>query len=278
MMMQKQVFFIFFIFLLSGFVDSAFAAPGSRLQDRHWLTHKERETASISHAMWNIFLAEYVHRGEDGINRVVYSEVSEEDKQNIRDYLTMLQGVRISTFNRNEQMAFWINMYNAITVNLILEAYPVNSIRDISGGFFSFGPWDKKRVIVEGRELSLNNIEHNILRPIWKDPRIHYAVNCAALSCPNLALQSYTGKTIESMLDSAARDYVNNKRGARIETFDKLNVSIIYFWYKEDFGGSNQGIIEHLKLYADEPLRSKLSNDIIVISDSYDWRLNDLRR
>ena len=100
----------------------------------------------------------------------------------------MLSGVAIGGYAPDEQRAFWINLYHALTVRVILSHYPVSGIReiDISPGLFARGPWDRKLIPVEGVELTLNDIEHRILRPIWRDPRVHYALNCASLGCPDL--------------------------------------------------------------------------------------------
>ena len=175
-------------------------------------------------------------------------------------------------------MAYWINLYNALTVDTVLNHYPVGSIRDISisPGLFNRGPWDRKLVTVEGQALSLNDIEHRILRPIWHDPRIHYAVNCASLGCPNLANTAYDGSHLDAMLDAAARAYVNNPRGAAVHD-GKLTVSSIYRWYEADFGSTDAGVIAHLKRYAEPPLAAALNGISAIADDHYDWRLNDAR-
>jgi hypothetical protein len=165
-------------------------------------------------------------------------------------YLNALAAIQVSGLSRQEQLAFWINLYNALTIDIVLAHYPVRSILDIdiSPGLFARGPWDKSLIQVEGEALTLNDIEHRILRPIWNDPRIHYAVNCASVSCPNLQNRAFTGATVERMLDSAATAYINNQRGARIEG-GQLIVSKIYDWYQEDFRGSARGVIAHLRSY-----------------------------
>ena len=121
-------------------------------------------------------------------------------------------------------MPYWINLYNAFTVHLILEHYPQDSIVDIRYGFFDFGPWDEKLLQIEDEEVSLNDIEHRILRPIWKDPRLHYALNCASLGCPNLQPESFYPGNVESLLNSRARDYINHPRGLRFENEDDLSL------------------------------------------------------
>jgi hypothetical protein len=175
-------------------------------------------------------------------------------------------------------MAFWINLYNALTVQIVLAHYPVRSIRDIdlSRGLFADGPWDQKLIRVDGQPLSLNDIEHRILRPIWADNRVHYAVNCAAVGCPNLATTAYTGANGDRLLGVAARAYVNTPRGAKVEQ-GRLTVSKIYAWYMDDFGGSEAGVIAHIESLAAPALQAALAARRGDIRTAYDWSLNDAR-
>ena len=161
-------------------------------------------------------------------------------------------------------------------MTVVLDHYPVDGIRDIdiSPGLFADGPWDKKLVEIEGEAVSLNDIEHRILRPVWRDPRIHYAVNCAAIGCPNLQPTAYTAANTDALLDEAARAYVNHPRGARVED-GKLIVSSIYVWFQDDFGGDNAGVIHHLTRHADAGLRTQLSGVASIYTHHYDWLLND---
>ncbi len=165
-------------------------------------------------------------------------------------------------------------------MKVIIDAYPVASIRDIkSRGVWLdpkafIGPWVEKRVTVEGRELSLDEIEHTILRPTFKDPRVHYAVNCASFGCPNLRPVAWRAETLEADLDAAARDYVNHPRGAALDG-GSLKVSSIYKWFKADFGGNDAGVIAHLQTYANPELAKKLEIVKAIGEDAYDWSLND---
>jgi hypothetical protein len=150
----------------------------------------------------------------------------------------------------------------------------VGSIRDIRlSGLLTAGPWRKKVLKVEEIELSLDDIEHGILRPLWRDPRMHYAVNCASIGCPNLARTAYAGARLEQMLEAAARDYVNSPRGATVAN-GVATLSRIYSWYVDDFGGREAGMIEHLRLYASPALTLALAA-VKRIDYQYDWRLND---
>ncbi len=210
-----------------------------------------------------------------GIARVRYAAVTAADRQVLQDYVTTLQGVSISTYTRNEQQAYWVNLYNAFTVLLILQHGPVASIRDIrlSESLFAHGPWETKALRIEGEEVSLDDIEHRILRPIWRDNRLHYALNCASLGCPNLAATAYTPATMESLLEAGARAYINHPRGVRLER-DQLYVASIYVWFQDDFGGTTTGVLEHLQRYAQEPLAGQLRQYRGSLKHTYDWQLN----
>jgi len=249
----------------------AMAAPSSSLIDPHW--QQSGAAGDVSHAAWAGFLGRYVRPGAGGVNMVDYAGVAPADKQALKGYIASLEAARPTAMTRDAAMAYWINLYNAKTVDVILDNYPVDSIRKIGGGFFSSGPWDDKVVTVEGRTLSLNDIEHGILRPIWNDPRIHYAVNCASIGCPNLMTRPFTSGALAGMLDQSARAYVNHPRGARVEG-GRLTVSKIYDWYKVDFGNSDAGVIAHLRQYADGPLAAALGGVSSISGTEYDWDLN----
>jgi Protein of unknown function, DUF547 len=132
-----------------------------------------------------------------------------------------------------------------------------------------------KRVTVEGRELSLDEIEHSILRPTFRDPRVHYSVNCASIGCPNLRPKAWHAETLDADLDAAARAYVNHPRGASIGSDGGLTVSSIYSWFKADFGGTDAGVIAHFKKFAEPDLAKRLEMVSGIGADSYDWGIND---
>jgi hypothetical protein len=243
-----------------------------------WFENDAGSSATIDFGFWNAFLSRYLKPSADGINRIPYGTVTAQDRQALEGGLARLAALPIRHYARPQQMAYWINLYNALTVDTVLNHYPVDSIRDISisPGLFNRGPWDRKLVTVEGQALSLNDIEHRILRPIWHDPRVHYAVNCASLGCPNLAGTAYESSHLDAMLDAAARAYVNHPRGAAVHD-GRLTVSSIYRWYEADFGGTDAGVIEHLTRYAEPPLANALRGIRAIADDHYDWRLNDAR-
>ena len=261
---------------LAAIAPSACAAPAPDPW-RHWAVSDETQHQRIDFAAWNEFLAHYVVAGDDGIDRVAYGRVLPADHEALSLHIAALAGLPITSYRRAEQQAYWINLYNALTVRVVLDHYPVASIRDIKlGGPLSFGPWSKKLLHIEGEEVSLDDIEHRILRPFWHDPRLHYALNCASLGCPDLRPRAFTAGAMEGALDGAARGYVNHPRGARVET-GQLFVSSIYRWYAPDFGDSDAAIIAHLRRYAAPPLAAALAPITGIAGDQYDWSLNDAK-
>ncbi|KPK37692.1 MAG: hypothetical protein AMJ69_10675 [Gammaproteobacteria bacterium SG8_47] len=240
-----------------------------------WVDHNPTSTIDVDHSVWDQFLAHYVHAGDDGIHRVRYAGVTPAGRGALGRYISELQQVPVRQLHRDEQLAFWINLYNAVTVDIVLQYYPVQSIRDIdiSPGLFAQGPWGKKLLVIEGQRLSLNDIEHAILRPIWRDPRVHYGLNCASLGCPNLQQRAFTAEDASELLDAAARDYVNHPRGVRVNA-GELHVSSIYSWFRQDFGGSDAAVIAHLKVYALPALAEALRGFDNIADDDYDWALN----
>jgi len=258
----------------AGALERLFA-PKPELWDA-WLAHDDTSHKSISHQDWDTFLKSSIRKGGDGITRIAYAGLPESDRKKLRAYIEAMQATRISKYSRNEQLVYWINLYNAVTVDIILSHYPVESIRDIdiSPGFFSDGPWGKQVLNIEGRALSLNDIEHRILRPVWQDARIHYVLNCASLGCPNLRQRAYTTTAIEEQLDIAAKEYIAHPRGVRIAG-DGVYVSSIYNWFQKDFGDTEADVIKHIQGYTNAERASKLDGIKFFAGDDYDWSLND---
>lgn len=248
-------------------------APDAELEHQIWTQHSTGSTLTVDHAAWDGFLTRYLREGADGINRVAYGDVADADVTAVEAYLDRLQAVDPTQLDRPEQLAYWINLYNAQTVQLILANRPVGSIRDLGEGLFAIGPWDEKLVTVKGRALSLNDIEHGIVRPVFDEPRIHYALNCAALSCPNLGAKAYRGATLEQALAKAERAYVNDPRGVRMVN-GQLVLSSIYNWFREDFGASEADVIARLSRYAAGDAKAALAGRSKVDRYEYDWSLN----
>jgi hypothetical protein len=252
-----------------------FGAPQPDLWPK-WQKHDAASARQIDHSPWDQLLKKYlVAPHPSGTNRFRYASVAPGDRKALKSYLENLQSLPISAYNRAEQKAYWINLYNALTVEVVLSRYPVESIRDIgiSPGLFSRGPWDAKLLTIEGEKLSLNDIEHRILRPIWQDVRVHYAVNCASLGCPNLEPVAFTAENTETLLERGAKEYVNHRRGVAVIN-RKLRVSSIYVWFREDFGGNADDLMAHWQKYAEGALADALQSYSGGLEHDYDWRLN----
>ena len=245
-------------------------APAAQMKDAEW-SQTGTVAEPIDHRVWDGLLQRYVKPSADGVNRVDYAALKRNGAPTLKRYLEAMQAIDITQYPRDEQFAYWVNLYNAATVDVIIDNYPLESIRDI--GLIGQGPWKDKILTVSGKPLSLDDIEHGILRPIWKDVRIHYAVNCASIGCPNLANRAYTGQALEEMLDEAATAYINHPRGfARVE--GKLVASSIYDWYGSDWGEQSD-ILQHARRYATPQTLEMLRDATTIDEFGYDWSLNE---
>ncbi|MCP4933772.1 MAG: DUF547 domain-containing protein [bacterium] len=239
-------------------------------------TFQKGSSKSVNHAVWDKLLKTYVHKSKSGLNEVNYRAFKKSGHKALKSYLQELQSTNVKSLDRDEQFAFWVNLYNAKTIDVILSKYPVFSIKNIKSGIFSPGPWKLKNMKVNGEALTLDDVEHKILRGLWRDPRIHYAVNCASIGCPNLAIDAFTAANSQKLLDEGARAYINSPRGVKVSG-GRVQTSKIYKWFKKDFGGNEQGILKHLRLYAAPELAAKLKSARSIYSYDYNWSLNDLR-
>jgi len=274
---SAAVFIIFLMLPGFGSIERLFA-PSSDLWP-YWEAHNPDDHRTIDHVAWDRLLAKYLIVNDTGANKFRYADVTADDRAMLQEYLSFLQALEISRYNRAVQFAYWVNLYNALTIDVVLLHYPTESIRDIdtSPGFLADGPWGEKPVVVEGHALSLNDIEHRILRPIWRDPRIHYVVNCASIGCPDLQPKAFRAATLEADMDFAARSYVNDPRGVTVE-YEWISISKIYDWFVEDFGGTEESVRDHLIYYAKPALADALRRHPRLDDQHYDWSLNEPQR
>ena len=159
------------------------AGPPADLWHR-WLANDPASTRHIDHGDWDAFLMRYLRIGADGVHRVAYGEVTPADRAQLDDYIAHLAALPISAYNRAEQMAFWINLYNALVVRLVVDHYPIASIRDIGTPAAPGRPVAPGAGRGGGHPAVAHDIAHRILRPIWRDPRVHYALSCGAVAAP----------------------------------------------------------------------------------------------
>ena len=234
----------------------------------------ENSERVIDHDAWDVFLGAFVKKTKDNRTIVDYKSVSADHHTALKAYIKSLEEQDPTGLKRNEAFAYWANLYNALTVDVILDHYPLKSIMRIRSGIRP-GPWRRKLTRINGVELTLDNIEHDILRKYWSDNRVHYAVNCASVSCPNLLQKAFRGSGLNRALNNAARAYVNHPRGVAI-TDGRVVVSTIYKWYQVDFGGNEAGVLAHLKEYAKPELAAALCGVTRIDRYDYDWDLNDI--
>ena len=227
------------------------------------------QASTVDHEIWAGLLGKYITPG--GVDYTGFKT----DENRLDQYLKVLENTDPEKLPRNEQYAYYINAYNAWTIKLILSGYPgVKSIKDFGTIFKS--PWEKKWVRINGKVITLDDVEHNILRPRFKDPRVHFAINCSAVSCPPLRPEPYLGHTLDQQLDDSTRAFVNAANSYRLEG-NTLYVSRIFKWFSEDF---NEDALEFYMQYAEGDLKKKLTGQkdtIRVKYLHYDWSLNDVK-
>lgn len=163
--------------------------------------------------------------------------------------------------SKDDQLAYWINLYNIGTISLIIDNYPVKSIKDIAAG----KPWDKDFIKVGSKTYSLNDIENKIIRPTFKDARIHFAVNCGAKSCPPLLNTAYMGSSLNSQLDKQAKAFINDKSSNTISA-SSYKISRIFDWYSVDFGD----LITFINKYSSTNIGKGATKSF----NEYNWTLN----
>ncbi len=251
---SQRMILILFTFLCNTLQQPAKAAIGH--PPRTGICAKAQ---GLSHATWDALLQRHVRA--DGL--VDYKGMLR-DSTALNTYLQLLsRHVPGEGAPREDRLAYYINLYNAATVKLILENYPVKSIRDLPH------PWDREWIPAGGQMLSLGQIEHQVLRKMG-DPRIHFAINCASLSCPKLGKRAYTADDIDRQLDTAAREFINDPEKNHING-DKLGLSRLFQWYKKDF--TTQG---SLRAFIRRYSRTEVAPGAKITFLKYDWSLNDI--
>lgn len=193
------------------------------------------------------------------------------DRQGLDKYLEAIEKIerqKYESWSEKEKIAFWINNYNALTLQLMLDKYPQKSIRNL------FMPWDFYKFEVMGKKYSLNDIEHKILRKEFNEPRIHFAVNCASIGCPNLRQEVYTGNKLDLQLEEQAKIFLNSPKGLIVDKNNKVvRISSIFKWFGEDFTKNNQSVVGFIQKYVSENIKGYKVEYL-----EYDWSLNEQKR
>jgi len=258
--------FIFLILTLSTLVQSAYS------------TENDNKAFDHSHKTWTLFLQKYV-TVKGPASTVAYKSIRK-DPKGLTKYLEALEAVSKSdfdSFSENEKLAFLINAYNAFTIKLIIDHYPVKSIKDI-GSLFS-SPWKKKFFRLLGEKRHLDNIEHDMIRKWFNEPRIHFAVVCAAIGCPALRNEAYMAAKLKEQLEDAARKFLSDKsRNRYLPKKKKLELSSIFKWYGDDFIKKYGSVESFLatRMTSDPRQQKAIREKKASVSYlEYDWSLND---
>jgi len=235
------------------------------------LTSAQAQEFDLNHAQYNALLARYVHEG-----LVDYAGLKS-GRADLDAYLAAAGNVPMATFQRwskDDQLAFLINVYNATTLQLIIDNYPLKSIKSI--GSLLKGPWDQDSTALFGKVISLDTLEHKIIRKNYAEPRIHFALVCAALGCPSLRAEAYSGTRLHDQLDDQTRTFLSTPEKNRLDSDKgKLYLSPIFKWYKEDFEATSSSLAAFVAPYMGATDSPDAFEKYDIAFTDYDWSLND---
>ena len=242
----------------------------------------ESTITTVDHSTFDALLKKYV----SSTGEVNYKGFLE-DQTTFDRYLALLSATppNKNTWSKEEQLAYWINAYNAFTIKLIMNHYPVKSIKDIKKGVpFVNSVWDMKFFKIGDQEMDLNEIEHDIIRTEFDEPRIHFAVNCASYSCPPLRNEAYVAEQLDEQLTEQTKIFLTDTRKNKINHPDKIVLSKIFQWYSTDFtkkgffsrlfggAGRTEKLIDYIQPY----VSTRLTKNTTIEFMEYDWSLNEL--
>ncbi len=261
--MRFQLFFLlFFTITILGN-----CSPDKPVQKKAKPTNYS-DSKPVSHQQFSTILQKYV----SVTGRVNYRRL-QQDTLNLNQYLNNLsRNPPGANWSSPEKLAFWINAYNAFTLQLVLRHYPVKSIKDIGSKFqipFVNSVWDIAFINIGDNKMTLNQIEHQILRKEFKEPRIHFAIVCASVSCPKLRREAYTGAALQQQLDDQARSFINDATRNQLQP-DKIKISKIFSWFQGDFTRK-----EPLTNYLNRYSQIKINANARVSTLTYNWSLNE---
>ncbi|HVT04047.1 MAG TPA: DUF547 domain-containing protein [Thermoanaerobaculia bacterium] len=219
---------------------------------------------------WSRLLAKHYDPNR-GMN---YSALKQDDSKTLNEMREKMASVDVASLNHDEQFAFWLNYYNMSVVGKVVDHYPIGSIKDLSTDLVKrLNVFDQKDVRFGNGTMSLNDIENSKIREVFKDPRVHFAINCAAKSCPTIRPEPFDGKHVKQQLDDQVKTFLNGPKGARVEG-GKLHVTKVLDWFKSDFDQAG-GRAVFLKKYLSPEKVAVVSDDSSLVFDDYSWDLND---
>lgn len=267
--LQRAIWLVMLVGLPFIFSAVVSAAPPAKTIP-FWDDHSSSSRLTPNHGAWQELLDTYlVNQHPSGIARFDYASVSDEDEKKLLNYVAYLQQLDPRQLNKARQKAYWINLYNATIVLYVVLSGTDDSLPRVDRGEF----WTTKRFTVALQDLSFNDIEHGILRPIFQDERIHFALTRAALGSANLAAKAFTAENTEELLEDAARQFVNHPRGLAFNEENEIELSRVFKWYDRDFGRNNNELKSYIKKYVDENTARRLDRSN-KIRYQFDWSLN----
>ena len=229
----------------------------------------QTESVLLDHSLWDELTKAHVNQnGYPNYKGFI------QDSSKFNTYLNQLTSNHPKeSWSSNERKAFWINAYNAFTVKLIVDNYPVETIKDLGGGIYRVNtPWDIKFIQIEDKTYHLNDLEHNILRKEWSDPRIHSAVNCASISCPKLMKGAYLAEQLDEQLDRQMKAFIHDAT-KNIIGEKEVRLSKLFKWFSGDFKVEHTSVIDYINSYSDVKIKKSAKVEYF----DYDWGLNEQR-
>jgi len=266
-------FAAFFTFFL--FVSSANAAPRAKLIE-FWDDSEPTSIMQVNHDDWQEILTAYIDdQHPSGVNRFDYSAVTAGDARKIKSYIGYMQKLEPRQLNSEEAKAYWINLYNAILVDQIIDTFQSGSNRAVNrlkrGGLRSMG-LGREVAEVAMQEISLNDIEHGILRPIWKDPRIHFAISPCTLGGASIQKTAFNGENNEELLEKSRADFFGHSRSVSVGR-NRIVLNSVFDWYAADFASNKQELLAYVRENVGEGTRQAIQG-LSRISYEYNWDLN----
>jgi len=226
---------------------------------------------TFDHSKFDQALKKYV----DDKGLVDYNSIAKDS--GFSEYVQSLQTARVEELSRDGQLAFWINGYNAVTIDKVIKKKPKKSVREtfIPGVWTGTKFFTSREHIVAGKRLSQDDIEHEILRKQFKDPRIHFAIICASMGCPPLPRIAYTEENVQTRLEEETQKYLNSQRGTRIDRAENtLHMSKLFDWFATDFIQKSGSTLAFMQPYLHEEVRIFLERDPMISYLEYNWALN----
>lgn len=234
-----------------------------------WDDHEPSSGLKPDHSTWQTLLEKYVIIDEQsGINRFDYDGMSIADELSLRAYLEYLQKLDPRQLNKDSQKAYWINLYNSTVALIVVVEKPDSTIRSVN----SREVWTRNRFKITMQDLSLDNIEHGILRPLFGDERIHFALHKASLGSANIGSEAYTADNVESLIEKSTQEFFSHSRAVQVRG-STLVLSRIFKWYEDDFGGSATKVKNYIKSRVSVEMATKVEASK-GIKYQYDWSIN----